>query len=138
MKSFLLKMDTEVYTVWKARAVEAGLSLSEWMRKGLNEYAKKHAIGLEAMAQDGAEIVGILQSGKSEVKDDSGSADSDVQRVPDVPLGEWSIAALGGRAEPAPRVAAENRPKGPTCKHGERRGHHCWQCGGLAVIEKEG
>ncbi len=37
---------------------------------------------------------------------------------------------LGGRGASAPE-----RPTGKTCKHGIARHHHCWQCGGVAVIE---
>lgn len=61
-------------------------------------------------------------------------------------LGELGgdTAVRGERAVPvarrsivAPeRLAIERGSKGPVCKHGVEKGFRCWQCGGLAVIEK--
>jgi hypothetical protein len=55
-------------------------------------------------------------------------------------------APEGLRAEAAPismadggsdvgGVAEDLSRKGKTCKHGTSKGHNCWQCGGMAVIE---
>lgn len=58
---------------------------------------------------------------------------------------ESRCPTCGGKHEagikncPGPKAFVEGTAvqvkSGKTCKHGERKGYNCWQCGGLAVIE---
>lgn len=61
-----------------------------------------------------------------------GEIGQDVQRLDEVPVGESRIN--GEQANGVSSVVREPRNVGPSCKHGKSKGHHCWQCGGIAVM----
>src|SRR5580765_559052 len=41
MKTLLLKLDNDIYNVWKMAAIGAGLNVSEWIRRAGNRAADK-------------------------------------------------------------------------------------------------
>jgi hypothetical protein len=58
----------------------------------------------------------------------------DLQKPRNVPLVERSVVTPG---RPKRVEGASNKlvSSSRTCKHGMANGYHCWQCGGVAVIE---
>jgi len=62
-----------------------------------------------------------------------------VARRRTMPNGDSGAAGLSDVAASAGKQGdATGSPcKRSVCKHGIARGWHCWQCGGMAIIEKE-
>lgn len=57
-----------------------------------------------------------------------------VREVARVPVARRGANTTKPIARPLARVESAAKSS-KTCKHGTEKGYHCWQCGGLAVIE---
>lgn len=59
----------------------------------------------------------------------------------DTPLDATAPAAHSSTGKIDLKAILPDTPRAPrsdkTCKHGTSRGHHCWQCGGLAQTKLE-
>jgi len=103
-----------------------GKTLVEWMRETLlGELEANSALRTERevpVARRGASVAGPRDAGGR--------------------LGEGSATVYSGGAGTGLAASAEEREsanngsrKTKVCAHGTAKGHNCWQCGGVAVME---
>lgn len=103
MKSLLLKLDTSVYTQWKAAAAAGHLNVSEWIRYQCNNAVNGVQISMvptEIKLSDSA-IAAVKNLGQPESEKGNGSADREnVQRVSEAPVSGRRTAPTARRGRP--------------------------------------
>lgn len=108
-----IRVDQADLREWQRKAAEAGKSVSEWIRERCNQDA-----GLSG--DNGVRLV------RRRAVDACPTERIEAYR----PI----VEPQNPEADEVPE-ALEQKRKGKQCKHGVSKSWHCWQCGGLAVIE---
>jgi len=133
MKLRTFKVDDADWEQWKLHSNEAGLSLSEWIRRRCNENSDDKAVRRASgvrVARRGAPAPERLPVAK---------AHSDSTEVVHGQVAGDYVYPIDGRelVESGTKMMKEERiaRKSKVCVHGVAKGWRCWQCGGVAIIE---